>query len=133
MIGKPVQDGVDGFALNASEMGVVFDVEKVLKVRAIRPDSSAQYASLQAGVVIVQLDGKNPVELSIYDIYNILSRNGKTISVTFHRGRDEHHIELPLRLPSEYPSNWAALDARQEDFEKFLEELECDPAPAAKR
>lgn len=87
----------------------MFDVENVLKVFAVRPDSSAQNASVQAGDVIVQLDGKNPVELSIYDIYNILARNGKTISVTLRRGRGEHRIDLPLRLPFEYPPNWAAL------------------------
>jgi hypothetical protein len=131
VVGKPPQAVVDGFAMNASGMAVVFDVANVLKVFAIRPDSHAETADVQVGDIIVRLDGKNPAELSIYDIHDILARNGKTISVVFRRDKDERHIELPLRLPFEYPPNWAALDARQEDFEKFLEKLESDPVPAA--
>ena len=132
LIGKPPQDVVDRFAINASGMAVGFDSAEALKVLAIRPDSSAETAGVQAGDVIVQLDGRNPAELSIYDIHDILARDSKTISVVFCRGQDEHYIELPLQLPFEYPPNWAALDARQKDFEKFLEKLESDPAPAAK-
>lgn len=132
LIGKPPQDVVDRFAINASGMAVGFDAAEALKVLAIRPDSPAETAGVQPGDVIVQLDGRNPAELSIYDIHDILARDSKTISVVFCRGQDEHYIELPLQLPFEYPPNWAALDARQADFEKFLEKLESDPAPAAK-
>ena len=132
LIGKPPQDVVDRFAINASGMAVGFDAAEALKVLAIRPDSPAETAGVQPGDVIVQLDGRNPAELSIYDIHDILARDSKTISVVFCRGQDEHYIELPLQLPFEYPPNWAALDARQKDFEKFLEKLESDPAPAAK-
>lgn len=127
LIGKPPHDVVDTFPMNASGMHLAFDENIALNVVAVRPESPAAEAKVEVGDIVVSLDGKQPVDLSIDEVQEILARNGQTIGITFRRGDELRTVDLPLKLAFDYPPDWAAMDAEQRAFEKFLEESEAKP------
>ena len=119
VIGTPKRLLVNHIPPNASGVAVCFD-DAELTVAAVRPSSPAEDVGIQTGDVVVSLEGKLPAKLSIHEINKILAQNGLNIPVRLRRGSDEFSVELPLRLPFEYPPNWAGFDKELEDFEQFL-------------
>ena len=132
VIAKPAKDVVDHFPQNASGMGIRFDAADNLKVLAVRPDGPAEGAGIRIGDIVLMLDSRNPVELSIYEVDDIVAQNGRTIPVRLRRDSAEFTVDLPLKLPFEYPPNWASLDKEQADFEEFLRKQDNDASERPK-
>ncbi|MFN9718792.1 MAG: aspartyl protease family protein [Planctomycetota bacterium] len=122
LVGKPPQDKIDRFPLNATGMLASFGQNEQLMVRAIRPDSPATKAGIEVGDEVVMIEGKDVEKLSFDDVTELFAQDGKTIQIQLRRGMDVRTVELALKLPFEYPPNWEAMDAKVEGFEKFLEE-----------
>jgi len=122
LVGKPPQEMVDYFPQNGSGMGTRFDADDNLRVLAVRPSGAAELAGIEVGDIVVVLGNKKPVELSIYDVNDILAQNGRTIPVKLRRDNTDFTVNLPLKLPFEYPPNWALLDKGQKAFDQFLRE-----------
>lgn len=120
LIGTPPKAEVDRFPLNASGMAVGFDKSGDLKILEIRPESVAAVAGIQVGEAITLLDNRNPADLSIDIVDEILARNGATISVRVGREGTSRIIELPLSLPIEYPPDWEAMEKDAAAFDEFL-------------
>ena len=120
---KEVHDaGLSIFPINASGMGVAFASPTQLRVLRNRPNSAATIAHVEAGDEIVQLDGKQPADLSLFQVQQLLAQHGKTIRVVFDRNGQRLEKNLHLKRPFLYPPVWEATKDDSDEFEKFLEQ-----------
>jgi predicted aspartyl protease len=124
LVGKPPQEKIDRFPLNATGMLASFNQNEQLMVRTLRPDSPATKAGIEVGDEVLMIEGKSVEQLSFDDVTELFAQDGKTIQIQLRRGMQVRTVELALKLPFEYPPNWEAMDAKVEGFEKFLEEQE---------
>lgn len=121
LVGKPPQNRIDRFPLNATGMLASFNQNEQLMVRSLRPDSPATKAGVEVGDEVLIIEGKNVEKLSFDDVTKLFAQDGKAIQIQLRRGVELRTVELALKLPFEYPPNWEAMDAKVEGFEKFLE------------
>jgi regulator of sigma E protease len=78
-----------------------------VQIMAVAPDSPAQQAGLQAGDIIIAIDGQTVVGLDAV-IKSINENAGKEIEVVVRRGDEEVTTTLRPRLPEEIPAGQGA-------------------------
>jgi len=84
------------------------DPDKALvQIAAVAPDSPAEQAGLQAGDVILAIDGQ-PITGIENVVAAIKSNAGREISLTIRRGEEEITTSLRPRLPEEIPPGQGA-------------------------
>ncbi len=116
------------FYLDASGLRLVFKPELGHVLRRIVPDSPAEKNHFQVGDQILEIDGRNSSEMSAWEIRELLSQAGKTISIKSQRGDEVRDIQLPLSRKFEYPPKWKPRSTQADHFQKFIES-ESIPAP----
>jgi C-terminal processing protease CtpA/Prc len=119
---KTPNAGLSIFPVNASGMAVVFVSPTQLKINKIRPQSPATLAEVEAGDEIVELQGKRPGDLSLFQVQELLAQDGKTIQVVFDKNGQRLVKDLRLKRPFLYPPVWEPKDEDSGEFEKFLEQ-----------
>ena len=78
-----------------------------VQITAVAPDSPAQQAGLQAGDVILSIDGEPVVGLQAV-IDKVSAGAGREISMVVRRGEEEVTVSLRPRLPEEIPAGQGA-------------------------
>lgn len=127
VVSKAHRDTVDYFPQDASGVRVAFDQTGLLRVTSVLSNSSASNLGIHVGDEVLQLQDKRSAELPIREIDEILAQDGRTIPVRLRREGEEFEIQLPLKLPFQYPPNWESIDKDTEGFERFLKEQESMP------
>lgn len=102
-----------------------------VQITAVAPDSPAQQAGLQAGDVIVSINGENTVGLQTV-IQKITENAGKEITLIVRRGDEEVTTTLRPRLPDEIPPGQGATGVQIQPYtsDKNVEIVRYGPVQA---
>lgn len=124
----PSESPVEDFNVDASGLRTVFQPEDRVTIRRVVANSVAEEHQIQAGDDLLQIDSRVAADLSFWEIRELLSQSGKTISIKSQRGDEVRDIQLPLSRKFEYPPKWKPRSTQADDFQKFIES-ESIPAP----
>ena len=117
---------------DASGLVLGFLDTNVLSLIRIQPNSAASKSELKVDDQILLFDGKEPKDLSMYEIHQRQTQAGIILPLRIRRGDQEMDIGLPLSYSFEYPPKWSneknALDEFAEFLEKDLSSAELKPA-----
>ncbi len=102
-----------------------------VQITAVAPDSPAQQAGLQAGDVIVSINGETVVGLQAV-IQRITENAGKDITLVVRRGDEEVTTTLRPRLPDEIPPGQGATGVQIQPYtsDKNVEIVRYGPVQA---
>ncbi len=117
----PTSRSVHSFEADASGLWTVFQPNHGLIISGIMPDSPAEKNKIRPGDQLLEIDGHTASELSAWEIRELLSQAGKTISIKVKSGDQVRDIQLPLRRNFEYPPKWKPRSTEAEDFLKSLQ------------
>jgi len=129
----PPQSGQDWFPIDASGLRIVRKEDQLTRIRRIVENSTADVAGVKVDDVIVAVNGTPALEMSRYEVEEVLSKPGTTVHLDLERNGKALTIDVPLEHPFEYPPKWRPRPAPSKDqleFEKFLEEQSPGKAPA---
>ena len=108
-------------APDASGLVLGFLNTNVLKLLRMQPDSAASKSELQIDDQILLFDGKEPKDISMWEIQQRVTKAGTKLPLRIRRGEQELDIQLPLSYSFEYPPKWSDKKNELEKFEEFLE------------
>ena len=112
---------------DASGLVLGFLDTNVLSLLRIQPDSAASKSDLKIDDQILLFDGKEPKDLSMYEIHQRQTQAGTILPLRIRRGDQEMDIRLPLGYSFEYPPKWSNDKNVLDEFGEFLEK---DESPA---
>ena len=107
-------------APDASGLVLGFLDTNVLKLLRMQPDSAASKSELQIDDQILLFDGKEPKDISMWEIQQRVTKVGTKLPLRIRRGEQELDIQLPLSYSFEYPPKWSDKKNELEKFEEFL-------------
>jgi|GEM_PF-1319392 len=93
----------------------------VLSLLRIQPDSAASKSELMLDDQILLFDGKEPKDLSMFEIHQRQTQAGTVLPLRIRRGDQEMDIALPLGYSFEYPPKWSNEKNVLDEFNEFLE------------
>lgn len=93
----------------------------VLSLLRIQPDSAASKSELMLDDQILLFDGKEPKDLSMFEIHQRQTQAGTVLPLRIRRGDQETDIALPLGYSFEYPPKWSNEKNVLDQFNEFLE------------
>jgi hypothetical protein len=106
---------------DASGLVLGFLDTNVLQLLRMQPDSAASKSELQIDDQILLFDGKEPKDISMWEIQQRVTKAGTELPLRIRRGEQELDIQLPLSYSFEYPPKWSDKKNELEKFEEFLE------------
>ncbi len=117
---------------DASGLVLGFLDTNVLKLLRMQPDSAAAKSELQIDDQILLFDGKEPKDISMWEIQQRVTKAGTKLPLLIRRGDLKLDVELPLSYSFEYPPKWSDKKNVLNGFEEFLEQEKATPdsAPA---
>jgi len=121
----PPQSGQDWFPIDASGLRIVRKEDQLTRIRRIVENSTADVAGVKVDDVIVAVNGTPALEMSRYEVEEVLSKPGTTVHLDLVRNGKAVTMDVPLEHPFEYPPKWPPRPEPtkdQLDFEKFLGE-----------
>jgi|GEM_PF-6926327 len=133
LVPDPPQLGRDWFPIDASGLRIVRREDRLTCIRRIVENSTGDVAGVKVDDVIVAVNGTPALEMSRYEVEEVLSKPGTTVHLDLERNGKALTIDVPLEHPFEYPPKWRPRPAPSKDqleFEKFLEEQSPGKAPA---
>ena len=90
----------------AAGMASSFCDSDQLIVDHVAADYPAMRNGIEVGDRVLSIDGQAPAELSKYEIMEILSDSGRTVSLEMQRADRRFHIDLKLQHPFPWPPQW---------------------------
>lgn len=133
LVPDPPQPGRDWFRIDASGLRIVRKEDRLTRIRRIVENSTGDVAGVKLDDVIVAVNGTPALQLSRYEVEEVLSKAGTTVHLDIERDGKPLKIDIPLEHPFEYPPKWPPRPEPtkdQLDFEKFLEVQNSGKAPA---
>lgn len=112
---------------DASGLVLGFLDTNVLKLLRIQPDSAASKSELQIDDQILLFDGKEPKDISMWEIQQRLTQAGTKLPLRIRRGDQELDLQLPLSYSFEYPPKWSNKKNELDEFKEFLEQEKPTP------
>lgn len=106
---------------DASGLVLSFLDTNVLSLLRIQPDSAASKSELKIDDQILLFDGKEPKDLTMYEIHQRQTQAGTILPLRIRRGDQEMDIPLPLTYSFEYPPKWTNEKNVLDEFGEFLE------------
>ena len=115
---------VGEFPLNASGIGFVYVSNEAIRVEDVRKDSPGSRAGVQPGDEVLSIDGKTPADLSLNELLEIVSKEGRTVNIQFQRLGQVYDVDLVLKRNFQYPPTWPMPTIEESRFLEFLEKPE---------